>query len=120
MNKHQRRLRSAKAIADICDGAFDVLDSEGWLRGDEAIVATEGGCMATAMARVARERSLGFAFTSAVTAVSRHVGDSIVAFNDRQRSVGPVLAALEHVADAHRAFVEGAASWKSISEGDLT
>ena len=88
-----------KAIADICDGAFDIIDTEGWWDGRQP---PEGECIVTAVSKACAERNLYWAMTAALDAIRAATGDwSIPHWQDRQTEY-TVLRKLEEVADAHR------------------
>lgn len=87
-----------KAIADICDGAFDIIDTEGWWDGRGA----DGFCIVTAVSKACAERKLYWAMDAALNAIRAATGDwSIPHWQDRQTEY-TVLRKLEEVADAHR------------------
>ena len=96
-----------KAIADICDGAYDVIDTEGWWdgRGADGFCygrGADGFCIVTAVRKACAERKLYWAMTAALDAIRAATGDwSIPHWQDRQTEY-TVLRKLEEVADAHR------------------
>lgn len=96
MNRHE-------AIAELCDTAYDIIDSEGWWNGQGEKDEDCGECIVTAIFLAARERRLGRYWVDAVNAVAKHAGcESLPRWNDKQNET-VVLLTLEAVADHHRA-----------------
>ena len=111
MTKRKPNVAEDRAIADVLDGAWDILDTEGWARGEEAIEAihktTGPCCLGVAICRSARERRAAPVVGLALQSVARHIGESVPRWNDRQSSPIRVMRVLERVADVHRLRAEG-------------
>lgn len=91
-------------IADVCDDAYDLIDTEGWWDGTMPYSREENGlCIAQAIVYAAQGR--GVRSLPVMMAVTMHVGadTALSRWNDKQNE-NIILRTLEGVADAHRQY----------------